>query len=177
MFGWALSPKCLFLFSLHLEWSLYRRFDKIKCKFYICKLLFWFSLWFKFSLAWLYCLWKCTKGREKKVIGESLNLYKQFFKDVICIFWCYSVWPNCRGSGTQQFLGKSAAHFPYFYLVTLLSNDQINNFTYSTYLFLLQPSSLLIKPLLINHIFSWKSKLWHTGADIACFFPKMQIFH
>ena len=27
-------------------------------------------------------------------------------------------------------------------------------------------------PLLINHIFSWKSKLKQTGVDITCFFPR-----
>ena len=34
--------------------------------------------------------------------------------------------------------------------------------------FLLQPASL--PTLLINHIFSWKSKLEHTGLDITCRF-------
>ena len=44
-------------------------------------------------------------------------------------------------------------------------------FIYSTSPFLLQTPSLLIESLLINHIFSWKSKLKHT-----CFFPRSKIF-
>ena len=42
-------------------------------------------------------------------------------------------------------------------------------FIYSNYSFLLQPSFLPTQPLLINHIFSWKSKLKHTGVDITFF--------
>ena len=40
---------------------------------------------------------------------------------------------------------------------------------YPTYLCLLQPLSLPVHPLLVNHI-SWKSKLKHTGVDITSIF-------
>ena len=40
---------------------------------------------------------------------------------------------------------------------TLPSNDQMKIFIYSTYPFLLQPPILPTE--LINHVFSWKSKL------------------
>ena len=32
-------------------------------------------------------------------------------------------------------------------------------------------------PLIINHIFSWKSKLKHTGVDIMCSFFKIKNLH
>ena len=60
---------------------------KIKCNFYICKLVFYFIVWFKFSSAWFYLQWKCTKEREKKLTGKNLNVHRQLFKNVICIFW------------------------------------------------------------------------------------------
>ena len=48
-------------------------------------------------------------------------------------------------------------------------------FIYSTYPSLLQSPSLPAQPppppsFLINHNFSWKSKLKHTSVDITCFF-------
>ena len=71
-FGWALShPHFMlpssFFFALHLEWSLNLSIDKklnAICKFAnLCSTLF--SLWFKFSSAWFYCLSKCTKKGTK----------------------------------------------------------------------------------------------------------------
>ena len=32
-------------------------------------------------------------------------------------------------------------------------------------------------PLLINHVFSWKSKLKRTSVDITCFFQDEKIFN
>ena len=46
----------------------------------------------------------------------------------------------------------------------------MKTFIYLTYSFLLQLPSLPNHPLLINCIFSWKSKLKHTDVDITCFF-------
>ena len=84
---------CWFLFALHLEWSLNISTDQKSntiCIFAnLCSTLF--SLWFKFSSAWLYFLSKCTKVRRKKVTGKNLNVDEQFFKDVIRIFWSFSV--------------------------------------------------------------------------------------
>ena len=80
-----------FFFTLHTEWSLHLSTDKKSntiCIFAnLCSTLF--SLWFKFSSAWFYFLSKCTKKRTRT--GEYLNVDRQFFKDVIYIFWCYSV--------------------------------------------------------------------------------------
>ena len=85
------SP-CSFFCLLRLEWSLNLSTDKKSnaiCIFAnLCSTLF--SLWFKFSSAWFYCLSKCTKRRQK-LIGKNLNVDRQFFEDVISIFWCYSV--------------------------------------------------------------------------------------
>ena len=57
----------------------------------ISKLLFYFSLWFKFYAAWFSFLSKCKKEWGKKLTGRTLNVFRQFCKDVICIFWCYFV--------------------------------------------------------------------------------------
>ena len=53
----------------------------------LCSTLF--SLWFKFSSASFYFQSKCTKKRRQKLIGKNLNVDRQFFKDVIRIFWLY----------------------------------------------------------------------------------------
>ena len=85
------SP-CSFFFALHLQWSINLSTDKKSnavCIFAnLCSTLF--SLWFKFSSAWFYFLSKCTK-KGQKLIGKKLNVDRQFLKDVIRIFWCYSV--------------------------------------------------------------------------------------
>ena len=68
-------------------------------------------------------------------------------------------------------LRKNCSPFTLFLFVNNpLSNDQMKVFKYSIYTFL--PT----QPLLINHIFSWKSKLKHTGVDITCFFSRCKIF-
>ena len=87
----SIPSPCSFFFALHTEWSLNLSTDKKSntiCIFAnLCSTLF--SLWFKFSSAWFYLLSKCTKKRTRT--GENLNVDRQFFKDVIYIFWCYSV--------------------------------------------------------------------------------------
>ena len=70
--------------------------------------------------------------------------------------------------GQYQFLGKIATHFPYFHLLTPL--PQMKIFMYSTYLILLEAPLCPQISLLINHIFSWKSRFKHTVVDIKCFF-------
>ena len=61
----------------------------------------------------LYLEWSLNTNFHKKC-----SLYtRQFFKDVICIFRCYSVQPNCRGQ--YQFIGKVETHLSYFHLLTL----------------------------------------------------------
>ena len=85
------SP-CSFFFALHLQWSINLSTDKKSnavCIFAnLCSTFF--SLRFKFSSAWFYFLSKCTK-RGQKLTGKKLNVDRQFFKDLIRIFWCYSV--------------------------------------------------------------------------------------
>ena len=87
-FGWALSPfPCSVLFAVHLEWSLNTSFDKISnavCIFVYCVPLssvvqIFFSL-FLFSD-------KMHKRRKKEPKWEKLNVDRQFFKDVVRIFW------------------------------------------------------------------------------------------
>ena len=63
-----------------------------------------------------------------------------------------------EGRGQHQLLGKTASHFFHFYLFKPPPC----------------PPSLPARPaspssFLINHNFSWKSKLKHTSVDITCF--------
>ena len=58
----------------------------------------------------------------------------------------------------------------YLYMKIFIYLTDFYIFTYFTYPFLLKLPSLPPTSLLINHIFSWKSRLKHTGLDIICFF-------
>ena len=94
-FGWVLYPSpCSFLFALHLDWSLNKSVDKkIKCSLYICKLVFHLNLWFKLSIFFSLVLFSLEMENRsgKKLTGKKLSGDKQFFKDVIWIFWYYFV--------------------------------------------------------------------------------------
>ena len=109
------SP-CLFLFVLQLEWSLDISADKKSnaiCIFAnLCSTLF--RVWFKFSAAWFYFLSKYRKERGKQLTGNNLNVCRQFFKDVIHIFWCYPVSPNCRGVWAIPIPAKNCSPFAHF---------------------------------------------------------------
>ena len=63
-------PHVLFLYVLYSQWFFNRSIDKNQIQFPS----------------------KCTKQREKKLTGKNLNVYKQYSKDVICVFWRYSVY-------------------------------------------------------------------------------------
>ena len=52
--------------------------------------------------------------------------------------------------------------------------SQMKIVIYSTYHFLLQPPTCPPTPFLINHIFSWESKLKHTDVDTTCFFQDIK---
>ena len=100
-FGWALSPSlCSFLLAFHLEWSFNTNVDKkSRPVFHIFKLVLCFS--FVVQIKYFFSLVLISVGihkrREEKLTRKKLNLDRQIFKDVIWIFWCYSVQPNCRG--------------------------------------------------------------------------------
>ena len=76
------------LFALHLDWSLNPSVDKkIKCSFYICEIVFYFSLWLKLSIFFSLVLFSLEMHNRsgKELIGKKLNVDRQFFKDVLCI--------------------------------------------------------------------------------------------
>ena len=111
-----LSP-CSFLFALHLDWSFNTSVDKkIKCSFYICKIVFHFSLWLKLSIFFSLVLFslKINNRSRKKLTGKKLNVHRQFFKDVLCANLLQD------GVGQYQFSGKIVTHFPHFHLLTHL---------------------------------------------------------
>ena len=141
---------------------------KIKSNFYICKLALYFSLWFKFFSAWFYFLSKYTKERGRKLTGKNLDIYSQFFKDVICIFWCYSVQPNCRGVGAAPILKKNCNQFPLLLFINTPSQMIKWRILYIlSNPFYYNPPPCTLNLLLINHIFSLKSKLKHAGVGIT----------
>ena len=113
-----LSP-CSFLFALHLDWSFNTSVDKkIKCSFYICKIVFHFSLWLKLSIFFSLVLFSLELHNRsgKKLIG-NLNVNRQFFKDVLCVTLLQ------EGLGQYQFLGKIATISPVSIYQHLLSNE------------------------------------------------------
>ena len=85
-FGWALySSPYLFLFALHLDWSLITSVDKnIKCSLHICEHMFHFSLRFKLSISFNFILFplEMHRWKRKKQTRKNLNVDRQFFKDV-----------------------------------------------------------------------------------------------
>ena len=92
---------CSLLFSLHLEWflnvSIDKKLDPV-CIFANLRSTL-FSLWFNFSSAWFYFLSKSTKERWKKLTGKNLNVDRQFFKDVIRIFFMFLCLTQVQGWG------------------------------------------------------------------------------
>ena len=108
---------CSFLFALHLDWSFNTSVDKkIKCSFYICEIVFYFSLWLKLSIFFSLVLFslKINNRSRKKLTGKKLNVHRQFFKDVLCANLLQD------GVGQYQFSGKIVTHFPHFHLLTHL---------------------------------------------------------
>ena len=106
-----LSP-CSFLFALHLDWSFNTSVDKkVKCGFYICEIVFHFSLWLKLSIFFSLVLFflEMHNRRKKKLARKKLNVDRQFFKDVLWVTLLQ------EGMGQYQFLGKIATHFPHFH--------------------------------------------------------------
>ena len=82
----------------------------------------------------------------------------------------YSVYPNYReeGVGAIPILSKNLTHLPSFHLLTPPPPLKWS-FLYIPPIPFFLPSCPPNR-LLINHIFSWKTKLKHTVVDITCFF-------
>ena len=67
----------LVLFALHLDWSINPSVHKkIKCSFYICEIVFYFSLWLKLSIFFSLILFflEMLNRSWKKLIGKKLNV-------------------------------------------------------------------------------------------------------
>ena len=160
IFGWA----CSFLFALHLDCSLNTRVDKkIKCSFYICEIVFYSRPWLKLSIFFSLVLFflQIHNRSGKKLTEKKLNVDRQFFKDVHCATWLQ------EGLGQCQFLGKIATHFPQLHLLTTPLKWRLYILPTAFYY---KPRRCLPTVLLINNIYSQKSKLKHTSVDIKCFF-------
>ena len=102
------------LFALHLDWSLNPSVHKkIKCSFYICKIVFYFSLWLKLSIFFSLVLFFLQMHNRswKKLAGKKLNVDRQFFKDVLWVTLLQ------EGMVQYQFLGKNCHPFSPFPLI------------------------------------------------------------
>ena len=159
-----LSP-CSLLFALSLDWSLNTSIDKkIIFSFYICEIVFNVSLWLKLSIFFSLVLYSLEiHSRSSKELTEKiLNVDRQFFKDVLCV--------TLLQEGLRQywFLGKIATHFPHFYL----SRPPLKwRFLYIRHTpFYYNPRPCPPTVILINNIYSWKSRLKHMDVDIKCVF-------
>ena len=67
---------CSFLLALHLDWFLNTSVDKkIKCSFYICEIVFYFSLWLKLSIFFSLVLFSLEMHNRsgKKLTRKKLN--------------------------------------------------------------------------------------------------------
>ena len=127
---------CLLLFVLHLDWSLITSVDKkISFSFYICEIVFHFSLLVKLKIFFSLVLFSLDihHRSRKKLIGKKLNVDRQFFKDVLYVILLQ------EGVGQYQFLGNCHPFPPFPFIST---SSQMKIFIYSTNPFLLQPPSL-----------------------------------
>ena len=107
----CLSP-CSFLFALHLDWSFNTSVDKkIKCSFYIRKIVFHSSLWLKLSIFSGLVLFflEMHKRCGKKLTRKNINVNRQFFKYVLCVTLLQ------EETRQYQFFGEIATHFPHFH--------------------------------------------------------------
>ena len=147
----------------------------MKCNSNICKLVFHFSLWFKFSSAWFYLLWKYRKEREKIYPGKIL-IYIDSYSNMLH-FVDVTLSNLIGGWGQYQFLGKISTHFPYFHLLTpslKWSNHEF--YIFHLPLFIITPPPCPPNPLLINYIFSWKCKLFLEASYGTNQTSKLEIF-
>ena len=153
---------CSLLFALHLDWSLNTSVDKkIKRSFCICEIVFYFSLWLKLSIFFslvLFSLEMHNRSR-KKLTRKKLNVDRE---DKLCVTLLQ------EELGQYQFLGKIATHFPRFHLLTPPLKWRFLCIPHTPFYY--KPHHCPPTVLLINNIYSWKSKLKHSGVDIKCFF-------
>ena len=158
-------PPCSFLLALHLDWFLNTSVDKkIKCSFYICEIVFYFSLWLKLSIFFSFgsiFSWNSQWKREK-LTEKKLNVNRQFFKDVLCVTLLQ------EGVEQYQFLGKISTHFHNFHLLTAPLKWRFLYIPPTPFYYNPRPCPPTV--LLINNIYSWKNKPKHTGVYIKCFF-------
>ena len=143
---------CSFLFALHWDWSLNTSVDKkIKCSFYICEIVFHFSLWLKLSIFFSVVLFFLEMHYRSggKLTREKSNVDRQFFKDV---FWVNLLQ---EWAGQYQFSAKTPTHFSHFHLLTPL---KWTFFYISSTPFYYNPCPCPPIDLLINNIFSWIRK-------------------
>ena len=158
-----LSP-CSILFALNLDWSVNISVDKkIKFSFYICELVFHFSLWLKLSICFSLVLFSLEmhsrsgkKLTEKKIKSRSTVLQTCTLCNLIA-----------GGGGAVPILRKNCHPFPPFPFINTSSQMKIFYIPRTPFYYNLRPCPPTV--LLINNIYFWKSKLKHTGVDITCF--------
>ena len=108
---------------------------KIVFSFYICEIVFHFSLLVKLKIFFSLVLFSLDihHRSRKKLIGKKLNVDRQFFKDVLYVILLQ------ERVGQYQFLGNCHPFPPFPFIST---SSQMKIFIYSTNPFLLQPPSL-----------------------------------
>ena len=123
--------------------------------------MFYFSLWFKLGIFFSLVLFSFEMYNRsgKKLTRKNLNVDRLFFKNVLCVTLLQ------EGEGGSTNFRKNCLSFLRFPFIN--TSSQIKIFIYSTYPFLLQPPPCPSTALLINHIYSWKSKLKHTVKHLS----------
>ena len=130
--------------------------------------MFHFSLWFKLSVFFSLVLFSVgiQKRRGKKPTGKILNVESTFCDVTLC---------KLIAGGTGPINKKN--NQPFYQSPFIKTAPKMKIFIHSTYPFFTRNPLLACPPayLLINHIFSWKSKLKPTGVDITCLVSRCKI--
>ena len=126
--------------------------------------MFQFSLWLKLSIFFSVVLFSFEMHNRsmKKLTRKKLNIYRYFFKDELCEIL------SQEGVGQCQFLGKIAAYFSHFHLLIPPLKWRFLYIPPTPFYYNPRPCPSTV--LLINNIYSWKSKIKHTGVDIKWLF-------
>ena len=113
----------------------YKRWSKTKCRFFICEIVFHFSLWLKSSIFFSLVLFsfEMHNRSRKKLSRKKLNFDRVLQQCTLCNL-------IVGGGGVVPVLKKNCYLFPPLPFIN--TSSQMKIFMYSTYSFLLQLLSL-----------------------------------
>ena len=167
-------------FVFDLAWSLNTSVGKNQLQFVYLRAsvsVFLVQIKYFLQLGFVFC--QNPQKKRTKANRKKINTDRYFFKDVICIFWCYSVCNLIVGRAAP--IIRKNCHSHLFHPFPLRPQNE-EFYVFHQHLFIRTPlpacpPSSVPTPILINRIFSWKSQLSHAGVHITHFFSRYQIFY